>query len=59
VHAPASGPAHGAKGWHIVVVTVTITVIALACADVSPAWLSAAAAMVGVLLDGTQRSRRQ
>lgn len=56
VDAQGEGPAHGATRWHVVVIIVTITVIVLACADVSPEWLSGAAAMIGVLVKETQHS---
>ncbi|MFI7399243.1 hypothetical protein ACIBW9_01900 [Streptomyces sp. NPDC049541] len=56
VHAPGEGPAHGAKGWHVVV-TVTITVVVLASiGGVTPEWLSAAAALIGVLVGSAKRS---
>jgi hypothetical protein len=55
VNAPGDGSVHGAKGWRAVVVTVTVTVIVLVCAGVSPEWISADAALIGVLLNGTQR----
>jgi hypothetical protein len=40
---------------HVIVGMVLITVIVLACADVSPEWLSGAAALVGVLARRAQR----
>lgn len=49
VDAPDGGRAHGAEEWHVVVITVTITVIVSACAGVSPDWITAIAALVGVL----------
>ncbi|QUC59016.1 hypothetical protein IOD14_20750 [Streptomyces sp. A2-16] len=55
VDAPGAGTAHDAKGLHVIVVMVLITVIVLACADVSPEWLSGAAALVGVLASKAQR----
>lgn len=48
VSAPGEGWAHGASGWHVIVVTVTITVAVLACAGVSPEWLTAVAAVASV-----------
>lgn len=49
VDAPDGGRAHGAEEWHVVVITVTITVIVLACAGLSPDWITAAAAVVAVI----------
>lgn len=54
VDSPGDGPVHGAQRWHVIVVTVTITVIVLACAGVSPDWLSGAAALVGVMTGSVQ-----
>jgi hypothetical protein len=56
VDAPGEGPAHGATGWHAVVVIVLITVFVLACTSVSPEWLAAAAALIGVLAGSAQRT---
>lgn len=49
VDSPDGRRAHGAERWHIVVITVTITVLVLACAGLSPDWITAAAALVGVI----------
>lgn len=46
VNAPDSSQAHGAKEWHVVVITVTITVLVLGCAGVSPEWIAATAALL-------------
>ena len=56
VDSPGEGPAHGAQGWHVIVVIVLITVFVLACDSVSPEWLSAAAALIGVLAGSAQRN---
>ncbi|WP_405655728.1 hypothetical protein [Streptomyces sp. RK9] len=45
VDAPDGGQAHGANAWHVVVITVITVVIVLACAGVTPEWITAAAAV--------------
>jgi len=43
VNSPGNAPVHDVQRWHVIVVTVTITVVVLACAGVSPDWLSGVA----------------
>ena len=56
VDAPGEGPAHGAMGWHVIVVIVLITMLVLVNPGVSPEWLTAAAALVGAVAGPVQRS---
>ncbi len=49
VDSPDGGRAHGAEQWHVVVITVTITVLMLACAGLSPDWITATAAVIAVI----------
>jgi hypothetical protein len=55
VNAPGDGWAHGANEWHRVVIIVTITVIVTVCAGLSPEWITAAAALLAVLVVPEQR----
>lgn len=56
VDAPEEDQLHDAKGWHVVVIPVVIIVIVLACAGVSPEWVSTGAAVIGVAMSYPRRS---
>ncbi|MEV1079904.1 hypothetical protein AB0I98_16905 [Streptomyces sp. NPDC050211] len=38
----------GARGWRVIVAAVLILVIVLSCAGVSPEWVAASAALIGL-----------